>query len=67
LESKCLAASCRSTNYFLLTFYIVANYDSYLSECGTGGIETEYWNSIRQVYFRAISFVGMEVEEGYVA
>jgi hypothetical protein len=36
----------------------------YLSEGGTGGAETEYWNSIRHTFIRAISFVGMNVEEG---
>lgn len=37
---------------------------NYLSESGTGGAESEYWATIRQLYVRAISFVGMHVEEG---
>lgn len=36
----------------------------YLSEGGTGGAESEYWNSIRYLFVRAISFIGMNVEEG---
>jgi hypothetical protein len=35
----------------------------YLSETGVGA-ETEWWKSIRHLYVRAISFVGMKVEEG---
>jgi hypothetical protein len=35
----------------------------YLSETGVGA-ETEWWKSVRQLYVRAISFVGMQVEEG---
>jgi hypothetical protein len=35
----------------------------YLSETGVGA-ETEWWKSIRHLYVRAISFVGMQVEEG---
>lgn len=37
----------------------------YLSESGVG-VETEWWKSMRHLYVRAISFVGMQVEEGYV-
>ena len=37
---------------------------NYLGEGGTGGIETEYWNSIRHLYISAISFIGMNIEEG---
>jgi hypothetical protein len=37
---------------------------NYLSEGGTGGAESEMWRSIRHLYVRAISFVGMYVEEG---
>lgn len=37
---------------------------NYLSESGTGGAENEYWKSIRHLYVRAISFVGMNIEEG---
>eukprot|EP00934_Nitzschia_sp_Nitz4_P009320 Nitzschia sp. Nitz4//scaffold129_size63868//7961//13582//NITZ4_006194-RA/size63868-processed-gene-0.27-mRNA-1//1//CDS//3329534890//9310//frame0 len=36
----------------------------YLGEGGTDGSETEYWNLIRFSYIRAISFVGMGVEQG---
>lgn len=36
----------------------------FLAECGTGGGEIEYWNQIRFNYFRPISFVGMNVEQG---
>ena len=36
----------------------------YLGENGTGGSESEYWNSIRYLFVRAISFIGMNVEEG---
>lgn len=38
----------------------------FLAEGGTGGEEIEYWNQIRFNYFRPISFVGMNVEQGYV-
>ena len=38
----------------------------YLGENGTGGSESEYWNSIRYLFVRAISFIGMNVEEGLV-
>ena len=38
----------------------------YLGENGAGGTESEYWNSIRYIFVRAISFIGMNVEEGYV-
>lgn len=37
---------------------------SYLGEGGTDGNETEYWNLIRFNYVRAISFDGLNVEEG---
>jgi len=37
---------------------------NYLGEGGTDGSETEYWNLIRFSYIRAISFVGMTVEQG---
>jgi hypothetical protein len=36
----------------------------YLGERGSDLTETEYWNLIRFSYIRAISFVGMTVEEG---
>ena len=36
----------------------------YLGEGGVGSSEVEYWNSIRHVYVRAISFIGMNIEEG---
>ena len=36
----------------------------YLGENGTGGSESEYWNSIRYLFVRAISFIGLNVEEG---
>lgn len=36
----------------------------YLGEGGIDGGEIEYWNLIRFNYVRAISFVGMNVEEG---
>ena len=36
----------------------------FLAEGGTGGGEIEYWNQIRFNYFRPISFVGMNVEQG---
>jgi hypothetical protein len=38
----------------------------YLGENGTGGSESEYWNSIRYLFVRAISFIGMNIEEGSV-
>ena len=38
----------------------------YLGENGTGGSESEYWNSIRYLFVRAISFIGMNVDEGSV-
>jgi len=38
----------------------------YLSEGGTGGADSDYWNSLRHLYVRAISFVGQTVEEGLV-
>jgi hypothetical protein len=44
-----------------------AGLGNYLGECGMGGAETEYWNSVRHYYVRAISFSGMKVEEGYVS
>jgi Sec7 domain len=37
----------------------------YISETGVGP-ETEWWKAMRHSYVRAISFVGMKVEEGYV-
>jgi Sec7 domain/Guanine nucleotide exchange factor in Golgi transport N-terminal/PH domain len=37
----------------------------YLGEGGADLAETEYWNLIRFTFIRAISFVGMTVEEGY--
>ncbi|OEU19813.1 SEC7-like protein, partial [Fragilariopsis cylindrus CCMP1102] len=37
---------------------------SYLGEGGSDPSETEFWNLIRFNYIRAISFVGMTVEEG---
>lgn len=37
----------------------------FLAEGGKGG-ETDYWNQIRFNYIRPISFVGMNVEQGYV-
>jgi Guanine nucleotide exchange factor in Golgi transport N-terminal/Sec7 domain len=37
----------------------------YLGENGTGGAESEYWNSIRYLFVRAISFIGMNVDKGY--
>lgn len=43
-----------------------ADLGNYLTEYGAGGAETEYWDSIRHNYVRAISFGGMNVEEGYV-
>ncbi|KAG7348441.1 transport protein SEC7 related protein [Nitzschia inconspicua] len=36
----------------------------YLGEGGASTSETEYWNLIRFCYIRAISFVGISVEEG---
>jgi hypothetical protein len=36
----------------------------YLGEGGSNHIETEYWNLIRFNYIRAVSFVGMTVEQG---
>jgi hypothetical protein len=36
----------------------------YLGERGSDLSETEYWNLVRFSYIRAISFVGMTVEEG---
>jgi Guanine nucleotide exchange factor in Golgi transport N-terminal/Sec7 domain len=36
----------------------------YLGENGNGGSESEYWNSIRYLFIRAISFIGMNVDEG---
>lgn len=36
----------------------------FLAEGGIGGGEIEYWNQIRFNYFRPISFVGMNVEQG---
>ena len=38
----------------------------YLSGSGTGGAESEYWNSIRYLFVRSNSFIGMNVEEGCV-
>ena len=38
----------------------------YLGENGAGGSESEYWNSIRYLFVRAISFIGMNIEEGSV-
>jgi hypothetical protein len=35
-----------------------------LAEVGSGGGDIEYWNQIRFNYFRSISFVGMNVEQG---
>jgi Sec7-like guanine-nucleotide exchange factor len=37
---------------------------NYLSESGTSGAEMEYWNSVRHLFVRAISFIGMNIEEG---
>ena len=37
---------------------------SYLGEGGSDHSETDFWNQIRFNYIRAISFVGMTVEEG---
>ncbi|KAL3922808.1 MAG: hypothetical protein SGILL_002004 [Bacillariaceae sp.] len=37
----------------------------YLGEGGNDRAETEYWNLIRFNFIRAISFIGMSVEEGY--
>ena len=36
----------------------------YLSETGVSGAEVDYWNSIRYLFVRPISFIGMSVEEG---
>jgi Guanine nucleotide exchange factor in Golgi transport N-terminal/Sec7 domain len=36
----------------------------FLGENGSGGSESEYWNSIRYIFIRAISFIGMNVDEG---
>jgi len=36
----------------------------FLAEGGNGGGEVDYWNQIRFNYFRPISFVGMNVEQG---
>ena len=36
----------------------------YLGEGGTDGSDLEYWNLVRFCYIRAISFVGMTVEQG---
>ena len=36
----------------------------YLGEGGNDRAETEYWNLIRFNFIRAISFIGMSVEEG---
>lgn len=36
----------------------------FLAEGGNGGDDVEYWNQIRFNYFRPISFVGMNVEQG---
>jgi hypothetical protein len=36
----------------------------FLAEVGSGGGDVEYWNQIRFNYFRSISFVGMNVEQG---
>ena len=36
----------------------------FLAEVGNGGGDVEYWNQIRFNYFRPISFVGMNVEQG---
>jgi hypothetical protein len=41
-----------------------ADLGNYITEYGNGGAETEYWDSIRHNYVRAISFGGMNVEEG---
>lgn len=38
----------------------------FLAEGGTAGGDVDYWNQIRFNYFRPISFVGMNVEQGYV-
>jgi hypothetical protein len=38
----------------------------FLGEGGVDSSETEYWNAIRYEFIRAISFVGMTVEQGYV-
>jgi len=36
----------------------------YLSESGSSGAELEYWNLIRYLFVRPMSFIGMNVEEG---
>lgn len=36
----------------------------YLGEGGTSSIDAEFFNSIRSLYVRAVSFVGMNVEQG---
>jgi Sec7 domain len=36
----------------------------FLAEVGNGGGDVEYWNQIRFNYFRPVSFVGMNVEQG---
>jgi hypothetical protein len=41
-----------------------ADLGKYLGDGGSDGSETEYWNLIRFSYIRAISFVGMTVEQG---
>ena len=38
----------------------------YLGECGSDRSETDFWYQIRFSFIRAISFVRMTVEEGYV-
>ena len=39
---------------------------NYLCENGVDGEEKTFWESIRYEYIRAISFVGLTVEQGYV-
>jgi hypothetical protein len=70
ITNRCISPSARDVATFLRVHHNKINMKclgEYLGEGGVKDDEIEYFNSVRFHYVRAISFVGMTVEQGYVA
>lgn len=67
IASHLLTSSPRDVSSFLRIHQSSINADilgEYLGEGGIDGSDKDYWNHIRFNYARAISFVGMTIEQG---